>query len=169
MEFFKQHFQSRFLGLNFESSQARVFVWFFTFIFLFYKMLFMNRLKFSCSRIFLFGVFKPEKSMIFCKIHSRRDCEQLAAKDSNLLSKLTSKNFILGDERNRIWRYESYKEGQVLVRVVFPGCFPSHPCSISVPSRVNHKRIYKGSSLHLSFFYLFCGRVWQSTLICECQ
>jgi hypothetical protein len=47
---------------------------------------------------------------------------------------LTSKNFISGDERDKRWRYESYKEGQVLVRVVFPDCFPSHLCSISVPS-----------------------------------
>ncbi len=40
-------------GHKLESSQTRIFVWFCTLIFLFYKMLFMNKLSFLVSRIFL--------------------------------------------------------------------------------------------------------------------
>ncbi len=45
----------RFLGMNFDFSQIRVFVCFPTLIFPFYKMLFMNRLGFSCVADFLQG------------------------------------------------------------------------------------------------------------------
>jgi hypothetical protein len=44
---------SRGFWLKLESSQTRVFVWFSALIFLFYKMLFMNRLEFSCFPDFL--------------------------------------------------------------------------------------------------------------------
>jgi hypothetical protein len=40
-------------GHKLESSQTRVFVWFSTLIFTFYKVLFMNRLEFSCFADFL--------------------------------------------------------------------------------------------------------------------
>ncbi len=49
-----------------ESSQTRVFVWFSTLIFPFYKMLFMKRLEYSCFVHFFVRIFfKPEKSLGF--------------------------------------------------------------------------------------------------------
>ncbi len=55
-------------GQKIEYSQTRVFVSFSTFVFLFYKMLFMNRLEFSSlTWIFVVGVLKPKKSMVFFK------------------------------------------------------------------------------------------------------
>jgi hypothetical protein len=55
-----------------EYSQARDLVWFSTFIFSFYKMLFMHRLEFSCLADFLLGFLKPEKSMFFFKIRQEK-------------------------------------------------------------------------------------------------
>jgi hypothetical protein len=52
----KQHFLSKFLGIN--SSLLRL--EFSTLIFPFYKMLFMNRLEFSCFSDFLYVFLKPE-------------------------------------------------------------------------------------------------------------
>ncbi len=64
----ERHFQSRFLGIN--SSPMRL--QFSTFTFPLYKMLFMNRLEFSCFADFL-GVFiKPEQSMVFFKIRQQK-------------------------------------------------------------------------------------------------
>jgi hypothetical protein len=45
-------------GHKLESSQTRVFVWFSTLIFPFYKMLFTNRLKFTCFPGFFLFMFK---------------------------------------------------------------------------------------------------------------
>jgi hypothetical protein len=42
------HFYSRFLGINSSFLRFKIFVWFSTFIFPFYKIFFMNRLEFSC-------------------------------------------------------------------------------------------------------------------------
>jgi hypothetical protein len=55
-------------GHKLESSQTRVFVWFSTLIFSFYKMLFMNRIELSCFADFSKGFLKPEKSMGFFKM-----------------------------------------------------------------------------------------------------
>jgi hypothetical protein len=44
------------------------FFWFSTLIFLFYKMIFVNILEFSCFADFLFVFFKPKKSVVFFKI-----------------------------------------------------------------------------------------------------
>jgi hypothetical protein len=52
----------------FGSSQIRVFVWFSTLVFPFYKMLFVKRLEFSCFTDFFGRILKPEKSMVFFKI-----------------------------------------------------------------------------------------------------
>jgi hypothetical protein len=48
--------------------QTRVSVWFSTLIFPFYKTLFMSRLEFSFSAVFLSGFLKPEKSLVFFEI-----------------------------------------------------------------------------------------------------
>ncbi len=57
-----QYYRTVFLvevsGHKLESSQIRVFVWFSTLIFPFYKMLFMNRLEFSCFTDFFVKIFK---------------------------------------------------------------------------------------------------------------
>jgi hypothetical protein len=50
-----------------EFSQTRTFVWFSTFIFPFYKMLFMSRREFSCFVDFFVCIFKPELEYGFLK------------------------------------------------------------------------------------------------------
>ncbi len=63
----ERHFYSRFLGIN--SSLLRLeFLYGFTLIFPFYKLLFMNRLEFICFADFLYGFLKPEERMVFFKI-----------------------------------------------------------------------------------------------------
>ncbi len=55
-------------------SQTRVFVWFPTVIFPFYKMCFMKGLEFSCFGDF-FGLLKAERISFSLKSANRRDCE----------------------------------------------------------------------------------------------
>jgi len=78
-------------GHKLKSCQTRVFVWFSTLIFPFYKMLFMNRLEFSCFADFLYGSLKPEKNMLFFKIRQKKGL-LIAAKGSSLL---LSSSFLL--------------------------------------------------------------------------
>ncbi len=49
-------------GINSSLHKTRVFVWFSTLIFLFYKILFMNWLEFSCFARTFCKLLKPEKS-----------------------------------------------------------------------------------------------------------
>ncbi len=51
-------------GHKLESSQIQVFVWFSTQIFLFYRIIFMKRLEFSCFMDFLVRNVKPKKNMV---------------------------------------------------------------------------------------------------------
>ncbi len=55
-------------GHKLDSSQTQVFVWFSTHIFPFYKMLFMNRLEFSCFADFFVGIFNTREEYGFFKI-----------------------------------------------------------------------------------------------------
>ncbi len=55
-------------GHKLDSSQTQVFVRFSILSFLFYKMLFMNRVKYSCFADFFKGFLKPEKSIVFVEI-----------------------------------------------------------------------------------------------------
>ncbi len=48
-----------------ESSQIRVFFWFSILIFQFFKMLFMNRLEFSCFADFFERIFKTKEEYGF--------------------------------------------------------------------------------------------------------
>ncbi len=69
-------------GHKLESSQTRVFVWFSTLFFPFYKMLFM----FSCFGDFFERIIKTRVEYeLSLKSASRRDCEKHEAKDSSLL------------------------------------------------------------------------------------
>ncbi len=78
-EILERHFQSRFLGTNSSLSPNGVFVWFSPF----HKILFMNRLEFSCFTNFLLCFFiKPvcflsSLSVKGVKSASRRDCDSL--------------------------------------------------------------------------------------------
>ncbi len=58
MEFLNGIFSIEVSGHELESSQARVFVWFSILIIPFYKMLFMNRLEFSCFADIFVRIFK---------------------------------------------------------------------------------------------------------------
>jgi hypothetical protein len=63
-------------GHELESSQSRVFVWFSTLIFQFYKMLLMNRLEIFLFSGFFVRIFKTrEKYCFLLKSARRRDCE----------------------------------------------------------------------------------------------
>ncbi len=76
-------------GHKLEASQTRVFVWFSTIIFSFYKMLLMNRLEFSCFADFFVRIFKAREDVWFSlKSASRRDCEEHGSKDSSLMLNL---------------------------------------------------------------------------------
>jgi hypothetical protein len=75
-------------GHRVESSQTLVFVWFSTLVFLFYKMLFLIRLEFSCFADFFVWSFKTREEYIWFSVKSasRKDCEQHGAKNWSLLS-----------------------------------------------------------------------------------
>ncbi len=63
-------------GQRLESSQTRLFVGVSALIFPFYKMLFMNKLKFPCFADFFVRIFKTkEEDWFSLKSVSRRDCE----------------------------------------------------------------------------------------------
>ncbi len=88
-----------------ESSYIRVFVWFSTFIFPFYKMQFMNTFKFSFFADFLFGFLKPEKRMFFFKICSRLWIAWSKRLESFV--KMMSKNSVSG--KNCLLVYPNHK------------------------------------------------------------
>jgi hypothetical protein len=68
MELLNSIFSQGFINL---SSQTQVFVWFSTFVFPFFKMLYMNRLEFSCFADILYNFLK----WFSIKSAIRRDCE----------------------------------------------------------------------------------------------
>ncbi len=70
------------------------FVLFSTLIFLLYTMLFMDRLEFSCFGDFLQGYLKPEKTMVFFKIHQKKGLWIAWSKRLESLVKLMSKKSI---------------------------------------------------------------------------
>jgi hypothetical protein len=63
-----------FLNGNFSQGfwVFRVFVWFSTFIFTFYKMLFTNRLEFSCFAQFFAIILKTKETVVIYKIHQQK-------------------------------------------------------------------------------------------------
>jgi hypothetical protein len=66
----------RFLGHKVESSKTSVVVSFSSLNLQFYKMLFMNRLEFSCFPVFFVRIFKTrEESSFLLKSAHKRDCE----------------------------------------------------------------------------------------------
>jgi hypothetical protein len=73
-------------GHKLEPSQTPVFVCFSTVIFLFYKMLFTNRLEFSCFANFFIRIFKTREDYgwFFLKSARRRDREEHGAKVSRV-------------------------------------------------------------------------------------
>jgi hypothetical protein len=77
-----------------ESSETPDFVLFSTLIFLFCTMLFMDRLEFSCFGDFLQGYLKPEKTMVFFKIHQKKGLWIAWSKRLESLVKLMSKKSI---------------------------------------------------------------------------
>jgi hypothetical protein len=81
--------ESELLNGIFSRGFTRVFVWFFTLVFLFYKMLFMNRLAFSCFADFFAKFFKPVWFEKFLQENGRK-------KTSESFVKLMSKNSICG-------------------------------------------------------------------------
>ncbi len=70
-------------GYKLESSQSLLIVWFSTFIFLFYKMLFMSKLEFSCFADFFCKDYKNKSRVWFSfRSASRSDCEWCKRLDS---------------------------------------------------------------------------------------
>ncbi len=75
-----------------KSSQTRVFVFFSILIFHFYKMLFTNRLEFSCFADFLYVFIKADKSLVFFKNPPVESLWKAWSKRLESFFKLMSKN-----------------------------------------------------------------------------